>query len=116
MISGIFAAVFASTLGSGGTGVAVLSGNAIHGGDMSFYFRGKYRLEDGGRIFGTIDVKRYSPLQTSIFGPGVDSFRLTLKGSVVKRDEGFELSGEVDGQPGLGIKILLNKIDDLIEA
>ena len=113
MISGIFSAVFASNQNSGGTGVAIFSGNAIYGGDTSFYYRGKYKLDDKNRISGTLDIVKHSDLLNSVFGP-VDKFRLILNGVV--NSEGFELSGQIDGQPSKIIMIVLKKVDELVEA
>jgi hypothetical protein len=44
MISGLFSAEYKSNLGGAGCGVAVFSGNAVHGGDASHYYRGKPRI------------------------------------------------------------------------
>jgi hypothetical protein len=52
MISGIYSARFESNKGLNGSGVAVFSGNAVHGGDASFYYRGKYKLDDNNSISG----------------------------------------------------------------
>jgi hypothetical protein len=115
MISGIFAANFGSNSNRFGTGVAVFSNNLIHGGDSAYYYRGKYKLDDGNRISGTIDARKYSNLIESVFGPGMDSFRLNLNGFIVN-DNGYELQGRVEGRPDLVISIILNKLDELIEA
>ena len=115
MTSGVFSAAFISNLNSGGSGVAIFSGNTIHGGDASHYYRGKYRFDDNNQISGTIDVVKYSPIQNSVFGP-IASFRLKLDGHIILNERAFELSGHIEGQPQLQIKIALNKLDDLIEA
>ncbi len=112
MISGIFSAEFTSNKDMMGRGVAVFSGNAIHGGDAAYYYRGKYRLDASNQISGTIEAVKYSPVQTSVVGP-LDRFRLILNGIV--NDQGFELSGPVEGHPDLLIRITLKKIDELIE-
>jgi hypothetical protein len=113
MISGIFSAVFASNKNMFGCGVAIFSGNAIHGGDASFYYRGKYKLEADNQMSGTIEAIKFSPIQNSVFGPAMDRFRLKLTGIV--NTQGFELSGPVEGRPDLLITISLKKIDELIE-
>ena len=117
MTSGIFSAAFASNVApeAVGCGVAIFRDNTIHGGDQSFYYRGKYKFNDLKQIIGTIDVVKYSTLQHSIFGP-TDGFRLILSGHIVRDDRNFEMSGYVEGQPSLKIQILLNKMEELIEA
>ena len=115
MTSGIFSAVFASNMNIAGCGVAIFTDNTIHGGDASHYYRGKYKLDDRNQISGTIDVVKYSTLQDSIFGP-LAPFRLILNGHIITNDRAFELSGHVEGQPQLQIRISLNKLEELIEA
>ncbi len=115
MTSGIFSAAFISNLQLGGSGVAIFAGNTIHGGDASHYYRGKYRFDENNQISGTIDVVKYSTLHDSIFGP-LAPFRLILNGHIIANDRAFELSGHVEGQPQLQIRIALNKLEELIEA
>ena len=111
MLSGIYSAVFLSNNNkTGGCGVAILTGNAIHGGDASHYYRGKYSIHGENRISGTIDVIKYSTLNDSIFGP-LNRFRLTLNGIV--DDQGFDLSGPMEGRPDLMITMSLRKMDEL---
>ena len=114
MTSGIFSAVFTSSR-SGDCGVAIFTGNTIHGGDASHYYRGKYRLDGNNQISGAIDVVKYSKLHDSIFGP-MTPFRLILTGHVIMNKKQFELSGHVDGQPQLKIQISLNKLEGLVEG
>ena len=115
MISGIFSAEFISNRNGAGCGVAIFSGNTVHGGDSSHYYRGKYRLDERNQIAGTIEVFKYSTLSNSVFGP-LDRFKLILNGIVSLDNNAFELSGQVQGQPNLMITISLKKMDDLIEA
>lgn len=96
MISGIFSATFASNLNLGGSGVAIFSGNTIHGGDAAFYYRGKYKLDERNQIAGTIEVVKHAATSGLVLGP-LDRFRLILNGIV--NHEGIELSGQVEGQP-----------------
>lgn len=115
MTSGVFSAAFVSNQNRGGFGVAIFSGNTIHGGDASYYYRGKYRFDERNQISGVIDVAKYSTIQNSVFGP-IDSFRLILDGHIIVNETAFELSGHVEGQSQLLIRIVLNKLEDLIDA
>jgi hypothetical protein len=108
MTSGIFSAAFISSQNSGGFGVAIFSDNVIHGGDASYYYRGKYRLDHNNQMSGTIDVARYTTIQNSVFGP--------MDCHIVVNERAFELTGHIEGQPQMQIKIVLNKLEDLIEA
>lgn len=112
MQSGIYAAVFKSNNNTFGSGVAVFFNHAIHGGDAAYYYRGKCILGENQKITGNIDVVKYSNVSNSVFGP-LNSFRLLLNGVV--KDNGFELSGQVEGKPQLMITITLQKMEELIE-
>lgn len=115
MTSGIFSAAFMSNQQKVGCGVAIFTGNTIHGGDASCYYRGKYRLDGNNQIVGTIDVAQYSTAGASIFGP-ITEFRLILTGHIITNETAFELSGYMEDQPQLKIRIILNKLEELIEA
>jgi hypothetical protein len=108
-------AEFISNQNMGGYGVAVFSDNAVHGGDASHYYRGKYKLDGQDLISGTIEVVKYSSLHSSVFGE-IGNFKLKLNGVVIINDKELEMSGSVEGHPELIIRIVLKKIDDLIEA
>ena len=114
MISGIYSAVFASNNANlVGSGVAIFSGNAIHGGDASFYYKGKYKLDASNTVSAQIEVVHYSGTPDSVLGPR-ETFRLTLNGVVT--DQGFTLSGEIVGEPASKVTIALKKLENLVEA
>jgi hypothetical protein len=110
MIPGIYTAVCFSNKTMGGCGVAIFTGNAIHGGDATHYYRGKYSIQGENRISATIDVVKYAPLNDTIFG-SPDRFRLILNGIV--DDQGFDLSGPMEGHPDVMITMSLRKMDGL---
>lgn len=115
MIEGIFSAEFISNQSKDGFGVAVFSGNAVHGGDSSHYYRGKYKLDDQEMISGTIEVIKYSrDSRNSVLGP-LDKYKLKLNGQVVIEDREFRLAGSVEGQPDTSIIISLKKLDGLVD-
>jgi len=115
MTSGIFSAVFASNQQVGGCGVAIFSGNTIHGGDASHYYRGKYRFDENNQISGNDRCCQVLNPSGFCLGP-LTPFRLILNGHIITNDRAFELSGHVEGQPQLQIRIALNKMEELIEA
>lgn len=116
MISGIFSAQFITNQKTGGPGVAVFSGNVVHGGDALGYFRGKYTLDERNLISGTIEVFKYPHNSTHKLVYDKDNFELILNGQEIVNDKEFELSGQVVGDPKECITIVLKKIDDLIGA
>ena len=111
MIDGLYAASFGSNLGMAGTGVVIFDGGRLHGGDASYFYKGKFRLDDN-RIIATVDVVHYAGQLNSVFGPA-RQFRLTLNGVI--NPPGFSLSGQVKGSPNLTINIEVRKISDLVE-
>ena len=82
MKKGIFSAEFLSNQEMAGFSVAVFAENTVHGGDASYYYRGKYRLEGKNLVSGTIDVARYSTLHNSVFGT-IGNFKLKLNGVMI---------------------------------
>jgi hypothetical protein len=110
MIPGIYSSAFFSNKNMGGCGVAIFTGNAIHGGDASHYYRGKYSIHGENQMSASIDVVKYSTLNDSIFGP-VGRFRLLLKGIV--DEQGFDLSGPMEGVPDVTITMSLRKMGEL---
>ena len=114
MISGIYSAVFASNNANlVGSGVAIFSGNAVHGGNVSFYYKGKYQLHDSHNVSAQVELVHYSGTPDSVLGPR-ETFRLTLTGII--NDQGFTLSGQIVGEPTSQITIALKKLENLIEA
>jgi hypothetical protein len=110
MMQGIYSAVCSSNKVTGICGVAIFTGNAIHGGDASYYYRGKYSIHRGSQVSATIDVVKYSTINDSIFGP-LNRFQLTLNG--IFDNGGFDLSGPMEGRPDVTITMSLRKIDEL---
>ena len=111
MIDGLYAARFGSNLGNIGTGVVIFDGGRLHGGDASYFYKGKFRLDDS-RIIATVDVVHYAGQPNSVFGPARE-FRLTLNGVI--NPQGFSLAGQVADHPTLMINIDVRKISDLVE-
>ncbi len=113
MISGIYSAKFESNKQVAGSGVVVFTGGALHGGDASYYYKGKYKRDENNNITATVDVANHSGTPSSVFGL-LKSFRLTLNG--IANGEEYTLTGQVEGQPTLWITISLRRVDDLVEG
>jgi hypothetical protein len=114
MISGIYSAVVASNNTSlVGHGVAIFTDNAVHGGDASFYYTGKYTLDASNNVSAQLEVVHYSRTPQSVLGPQ-ETCRLTLNGIVT--EQGFTLSGQIVGEPNSRVTIALKKLENLVEA
>lgn len=111
MVHGVYSAQFMSNNNLVGSGIVVIDGASLHGGDLDYLYKGKYRLFDT-KMSATVDVENYTGRPHSVLGP-LKSFRLNLNG--VTAPHGFSLSGAVDGQPGLMIRIELTKISELVD-
>ena len=112
MISGIFSAVFAMNNLAVGSDVAIFSGNAIHGGDAAYYYKGKYKLGDSKSIPITIEVVHHSGIPSPEFGPMLGSL-VSLSGILV--EEGFTLTGHIKEQATQIVTLTMKRLDDLIE-
>jgi len=111
-IRGVYSALFKSNHNQVGAGIVVIDGATLHGGDLNYLYKGKYKLDDKGGIDATVDVDNYSGLKNAVVGP-FKSFRLTLKG--IAAPHGFALSGAVEEHPKYMIQIDLIRISDLVD-
>jgi hypothetical protein len=111
MVSGIYSAQFISNSNHFGTGIVVIDGASLHGGDAAYLYRSKYSLTDN-RISAAVEVENYSGSPMSVFGP-LSYYRLTLNGVI--EPHGFILSGAPDGMPNHMVRIELKKIGELID-
>lgn len=109
MIFGIYSANFLSNNNLMGAGIVVNDGASLHGGDLSYLYKGKYRLDDN-RISATVDVENYTGRPNSVLGP-LRSYRLTMNGVIASHS--FNLSGSVD-VPDQMIRIELKKRGELV--
>jgi hypothetical protein len=109
---GIYSITFAATGSGAGIGLVVVDNGKIHGGDLSYLYRGRYD-SDGSSVRATIHVSHYRGEPNSIFGPLRD-FTLNLIGSA--GDDTFNLSGQVQGYPQMGISIVAEKKANLFNG
>lgn len=113
MLNGIYSTSFAGNAAAG-TGVVIIDGARIMGGDTSFVYRGKHRPNEKNGITAVIDVEKHSDIMLSIFGD-LSKFRLNLNGVVASNGEELVLSGQVEGKPHLMIAMKLTKLSDLVD-
>ena len=111
MRPGIYSVVFSAPSGNAGIGLVVTDKGKIHGGDLSYLYRGTYQSADQS-LKAKIHVSHYRGEPHSILGP-LGNFTLILSGS--SSSTGFVLSGHVEGKPQLMISITAQRQADLIE-
>jgi hypothetical protein len=105
LADGIYKVTFSSPDGKNGTGLVVISGGAVNGGDPAYTYQGRIELT-GSELKSTIDVIRYNK-GDSIFGP-LDNFQLELNGKIQEDGKAFTVSGSVKSQPELRINLAGN--------
>jgi hypothetical protein len=110
MLPGLYSVVFAAPGGNAGIGLVVVDNGKIHGGDLTYLYRGTYQ-SDGQSVKAKIHVSHYRGQPNSILG-AISNFVLTLSGKA--SDSGFALSGQVEGHPQLLISITAQRQADLI--
>ena len=102
MDNGIYHVHFSSSIGDMGTGIVVIKDGSVNGGDLGYLYVGN-TTSDGNSVSGTLNIKRWNPSHTSVFG-SIDSFDLSLSGQF-KSDKSFTLTGSMVSQPQLSITI-----------
>jgi len=79
MFDGLWVIEFETDHGFG-SGVLVFNGNQVLGGDFGYYYFG--RINTTGKITGEVNVVRFNPNVSSVFG-NYDNFTLLLKDGTI---------------------------------
>jgi len=108
-MDGIYAVRFKAGNMEAGSGVAVVDGVSVRGGDASYYYKGTLG-KDGSAVSGTLRIHHHTGPLNSIFGP-VKEFGLALTGTV--QDGTLRLQGHVEGMPQQRIAVEGRKVSDL---
>ena len=99
MVEGLWAIDFVTNINTWGGGVLVLTPEGrILGGDMGYYYIGKYDIHDD-KISGTIDIIQFNPQCVSVFGD-VSNFELQFEGSLDSKRNSFDATAESSQFPG----------------
>jgi hypothetical protein len=96
MRNGIYSVTFSSNQGKQGSGVAIVTGDMIYGGDAGYYYKGSIQTE-GQTAIARIQVARHQAREESIFGP-LNDFTLEVSGT--PNDEAFNRGRERHGTTG----------------
>jgi hypothetical protein len=100
MVEGLWTIEFTSPLGFG-TGVVVLTGKRLLGGDEGYYYSGEYAVDDH-HIGGKAEIVRFNKNSLSVFGD-MDSFTLELDGNI--SSDSIVGVASISGQPELKAQI-----------
>lgn len=85
------------------SGVIVVDGDEVRGGDSAMYYVGRI-IEQGGDIEVSLRVRQHDEDRMSVFGDYSD-FTLTLKGQ--KRGAAYVFEGRADRAPSLRFEAIL---------
>lgn len=110
MEEGIYSVTFESSSREWGIGLVVVENGKIQGGDLSFIYRGKYKI-DGDLLKADIHVSHYRGEPISIFGSIMD-FNLRLSGNFTGNS--FKIKGSIVEQPQFLIQVTGEKVSALI--
>jgi hypothetical protein len=94
-----------------GSGVITLDGDQIYGGDVGYYYLGKF-VTTGNSISASATITKHNPSVVSIFG-NFTSFKLALTGNGSISDGHFSLSGHVEEYPQMTMTATMRKLVNL---
>lgn len=101
MNDGLWIVEFTSSVGLSGTGILVISGERLLGGDIGYYYSGQCKVE-GEKLQGSVNVIRFDQNTLSVFGDE-ENFTLQLDGII--RGDVFEANATSDKYPKHAIAI-----------
>lgn len=94
-LNGLWLAQFYAGTGAAGSGVVVINGESLLGGDGGYFYRGRVWME-GDRAVAEFEVAQWKPGTESILGQ-VGRFPLRLSGKFAPQQ--FEIGGHLAGNP-----------------
>ena len=103
MDAGLYLARFRTPLDDA-SGIIVVTGDRVQGGDSGMYYTGEITGEDNN-----INVRQHDATRQSVFGD-VDDFTLVLTGRRKGADYHFE--GRADRGPSLRFEAVLKRVED----
>jgi hypothetical protein len=107
MLAGGLYRVEFETLAGSGTGIVVVSGDKIRGGDAAFAYFGFLKPKDNG-FLAEIETRRHSPGRASVFNR--EPVHIQLMG--VSDGPNAICTGTATEVPGLIFKVVLTFISD----
>jgi hypothetical protein len=108
MRDGLYRVQFRTPLGAG-TGVVVLHGDKVSGGDAGMYYTGIY-TDNNGELDIKVRIGRHSatPGSSSVFG--IDNANLTLRGTA--NGDTAQMTGTAAEARNVGFQAVLTRIAD----
>lgn len=107
MDPGLYIARFRTPLDDS-SGIIVVDGDRVRGGDSAMYYIGEISDERSG-IKVRLRVRQHDHDRTSVFGE-VDDFTLTLTGR--RKGVDYVFQGRADRAPSLRFEAVLSKVGD----
>jgi hypothetical protein len=106
MKDGLYKVVFQTPLGQG-SGIAVIHGSSIRGGDAGMYYSGVY-IQTGDAVSADVRVDRHTAGIGSVLGN--DKVHIQLAGTAT--GDAAQLSGSSPDAPGVSVRALLTRLPD----
>lgn len=107
---GLYSVSFTSSRGGFGSGVVIITNGNVYGGDHAYFYKGTIQSVSTG-ITGTLEIVHHQGERASVFGPGLDRFRLDFKGSTFKTS--LNLEGQMVGGQGDKLSVNCRRVADL---
>ena len=95
------------TQGGSGSGVVVLQGGKVRGGDSGLYYAGTF-AENGDQITAQVATNRHTAGIGSVFGR--DRVNISLKGTA--KGESAQMTGTAVEAPGVTFQASMTRIAD----
>ena len=101
-----------------GSGVVSLRDGVLCGGDMGFSYQGRLEVVAGDEervsVALCLQVKKWNPSIPSVI-PGVNAYRLVVRGDYHPATATLALQGYPDAVPGVCLQIVAHHIDELAD-
>lgn len=118
ILDGVYGVRFLNGAVNFGSGTITLRNGAVNGGDHGFRYQGRMEVQGDvngvAAVAGHLQVHRWNAQVPSVV-PGVNDYRLEVKGSFNQSGQSFELQGTSDAFPGHALTISATRLADLVE-
>ena len=88
------------------SGVVVVIGDTVYGGDTGMYYFGKLARLSDGKVSVNVEIRRHNEATHSVFGD-FDGFKMTLTG--FPHGEEWKMEGRADAAPSLRFEATLRR-------
>ncbi|PTX91251.1 GrlR family regulatory protein [Opitutus sp. ER46] len=113
MNPGIYHVKFTSSRHTYGEGLAVFRNGTINGGDLGYYYLGRFEVTPAG-VTAQLKIRKWNPPIDSVFG-NLAEFDLELKGTMAADHTTFSVTGSTPQRPGASITVTGQRLSDTLD-